>query len=235
MTQYGFISQDEPQYSSFKLQNESLMQIMGEIEVGKEVFNINEETGDREVMVNGTYSTDLLIFEVVDGKITTLKERFNEIKTVDGVVLKVDGDVAVGNAVMVVTEEGEVPAPDGNYELEGDVKIKIEGGVITAVGDEEPEVEETPETETETEPAPEDGMSEIFEMLKSFIQSVTEKMNAMSVEMSATKEKLNEVTNEFNEFRKLPAGTKIPNGKVEITIENEDSKVNRILQFRNKK
>ena len=234
MTQYGFLAESEPEYNSFKLADEMLVQVIGEIEVDKEIFSINEGTGEREILANGIYQNETIRFEVVDGKVVSVNERFAEVKTMDGIVLKVDGDVAVGNAVMVVTEEGEVPAPDGEYELEDGTKFKIEGGLISEIEMEEPEPEETPVPE-ET-PAPEmmsNEMEQIFEMLKTFIESVTEKMNAMSEQMSATTEKLNNVSNDFEKFKKEPAGTKIPNGKVEMSV--EENKLERILQLRNKK
>lgn len=230
---YGFLAENEPTFNSFKLVDETLVQMIGELELNAELFIINESTGEREVIPNGNYVTDTMRFEVIDGKVSVINERFVEVKTPDGIVLKIDGELSVGNTVMVVTEEGEIPAPDGNYELEDGTKFKVENGVISEIGEEETE----PEVEIEPEgtPAPENEMSEIFEMLKTFIQSVTEKMNAMNEQMSETNQKLNDVTTEFNKFKKEPAGSKIPNGKIEMSNEETNSKIEKILQFRNKK
>jgi hypothetical protein len=232
MTVYGFLSENEPQFNSFKLTDEMIVQVIGEIEVDKEIFGINEETGEREVLTNGIYQNETIRFEVVDGKIISVNQRFTDVKTVEGVILKVDGEVAVGNAVMVVTEEGEIPAPDGEYELEDGTVFKVTDGLISTIGkeDETPAPEETPEQTPEETP---NEMDEIFEMLKTFIDSVTEKMNAMSEQMTATSQKLEDVTNEFNNFKKEPAGTKIPNGKVEMSVEEpKNNKLETILRLK---
>lgn len=237
MTQYGFISQEEPEYNSFKLTNEMFIQVIGEVEVDKEIFSINEETGEREVLANGIYQSETIRFEVVDGKVISVNERFAEVKTMDGIVLKVDGDVAVGNAVMVVTDQGEVPAPDGEYELEDGSKFKTEGGLITEIEATEatptPAPEATPEMNPEMPMMPNE-MEQLFEMLKAFMENVSEKMVAMDEQLKKCETKLSEVNNDFESFKKEPAGTKIPNGKVEKMSVEED-KISKILQLRNKK
>lgn len=230
MTQYGFIAENEPEYNSFKLEDETIIQLIGEIELEKEIFSINEETGERVVLNDGTYKTETLKFEVIEGKITSVTERFAEVKTSDGIVLKIDGEVAVGSNVIVVTEEGDIPAPDGVYELEDGTKIMVKDGMIEKVGEEDPAEPVVEPTEPVVEPSNE--MDEIFNMLKTFIENVTTKMNEMSEQMSRTNEQIESVTKEFNEFKKLPAGNKIPNGKVEIN--EELTKVDRILRLRNK-
>ena len=237
MQQYGFLATDEPEYNSFKLTNEMFIQIVGEIEVDKEIFSINEGTGEREVLTNGIYQNELLRFEVIDGKIISVNERFAEVKTMDGIVLKVDGDVVVGSAILVVTDQGDVPAPDGEYELEDGTKISTVGGLIEEVSTEAPEEPVTGDTQT---PAPADmpmipsEMEQLFEMLKAFMGDVSEKMSTMDEQLKKCETKLSQTQSEFNQFKKEPAGTKIPNGKVEMSIE-EDTKLSKILQLRNKK
>jgi len=167
--------------------------------------------------------------EITEEVETIVNVEFTDVKTSDGTMLKVNGDIAVGNDVMVVTEEGEIPAPDGEYELEDGTKFMVANGKIESIG--EPEVE--PEMEPEVEPSVGGEMDEIFEMLKKFIESVTEKMSTMNEKMSATEQELSEVKNEFTQFKKEPAGVKIPDGKVENIV--EESKVEKILRLRNKK
>lgn len=233
MTQYGFLAESEPEYNSFKLTDEMLVQVIGEIEVDKEIFSINEGTGEREILANGIYQNETIRFEVVDGKVISVNERFAEVKTMDGVVLKVDGDVAVGNAVMVVTDQGEVPAPDGEYELEDGTKLEIEGGLIKEIGTMMPEETPAPEGTPTPEMMPANEMEQLFEMLKAFMENVSEKMVAMDEQLKKCETKLSEVENNFENFKKEPAGTKIPNGKVEMSV--EENKLERILQLRNKK
>jgi hypothetical protein len=78
---------------------------------------------------------------VLDKIITLLsktEEKMTEAKLVDGTVVE-SPSFDVGQPVEVVTEEGKVPAPDGEHELvltdesgnEILIKIETEGGVIT--------------------------------------------------------------------------------------------------------
>lgn len=54
-------------------------------------------------------------------------------KLSDGTEIKYPGELAVGTSVIVVTAEGELPAPDGEHTLEDGTIIKTEGGNITEI------------------------------------------------------------------------------------------------------
>ena len=54
-------------------------------------------------------------------------------KLSDGTEIKYPGELAVGTSVIVVTPEGELPAPDGEHTLEDGTIIKTEGGNITEI------------------------------------------------------------------------------------------------------
>jgi len=54
-------------------------------------------------------------------------------KLSDGTEIKYPGELAVGTSVIVVTPEGEIPAPDGEHTLEDGTIIKTEGGNITEI------------------------------------------------------------------------------------------------------
>jgi hypothetical protein len=52
---------------------------------------------------------------------------FEEAKLADGItIIKWEGPLAEGTSVMVVSESGEVPAPDGEHELQDGRKITVE-------------------------------------------------------------------------------------------------------------
>jgi len=60
--------------------------------------------------------------------------KLSEVKLKDGSTLVVEGDSAiVGASVLVVTDGGNVPAPDGEYELEDGSIIVIGSGKIAEV------------------------------------------------------------------------------------------------------
>ena len=63
----------------------------------------------------------------------------------DGTLIRVDGDVTVGAAVYVQSPDGEIPLPDGSYELEsGEILTAKDGKIETIVDvvdtDEAPDV-----------------------------------------------------------------------------------------------
>lgn len=64
----------------------------------------------------------------------------------DGTIIKYDS-LEVGSMVMVITEEGEIPAPDASHQLEDGTIVTTEGGVITEIV----EAEEAPEVPAEDE------------------------------------------------------------------------------------
>jgi hypothetical protein len=76
--------------------------------------------------------------------ITTTEETMSEAKLADGItIIKWDGELNEGTVVSVVSEEGEIPAPDGDHELQDGRKITIEGGKVMKI--------ETPKEQKEDE------------------------------------------------------------------------------------
>jgi len=90
---------------------------------------------------------------------------------VDGTEIQWEGELAVGVAVFVVTNEGLIPAPDATHEVEGGMLVTTEGGLVTEIVE--------PEVEVEVEAA-EFATMEAFETaiaeLKSAIADLNSKM-----------------------------------------------------------
>ena len=69
-------------------------------------------------------------------KLTTLKkllfgeQKFAEATLTDGTVIMWDGELAIGTEIFVITEEGQVAAPDGDHQLEDGTIITTEGGIV---------------------------------------------------------------------------------------------------------
>jgi len=106
-----------------------------------------EEQLSEEVVETTTEET---VEETLSEEVTTI---FGEIKTADGeLTLAYEGEeLSEGLAIFVVTEDGNIPAPDGTHALEGGITISTEGGVITAISAEEVEVEAENEEEMSEE------------------------------------------------------------------------------------
>ena len=85
-----------------------------------------------------------------------VKVVFAEVKTIDGIVLQYDGELAEGTPLFVLDEEGnQIPAPEGEYQVEYQdqlwvVSIDVNGVLVKleAVNvEEEPMSEEEPVNE----------------------------------------------------------------------------------------
>lgn len=180
-------------------------------------------------------------------------EKFLDAKLADGTAIKVEGDaLAEGAKVVVVTEDAEVPAPDGVHELADGTKVETKDGLVVKVEEvakdiEEVEAPEAPAAEemadaasgvdTESEPPAIDEPAtegkevevELMDLLKGFIEECSAKIASMENKMES-------VSNEFAAFKKEPAAKKIANGKTEkFNNQNDDvleDKISMIMSLR---
>jgi len=164
-------------------------------------------------------------------------ESFLDAKLVDGTAIKVEGDSLVeGAKVVVVTEEGEIPAPDGEHQLEGGVKVQTTDGIVVKVEDpameEEAMEEESVEVEVPSEVAP--IAEPVVEAIVEAIVPVLEEIKSLAEGMKQMKEKMESVQSEFEAFKKQPAGKKISDGKVDFNKQSDssDAKIAAIMNLR---
>jgi len=162
--------------------------------------------------------------EEVKEEVTEVK--FAEAKLVDGTVVKVEGDLAEGAAVKVVTEDAEIPAPDGVHELEDGTKVETKDGVIVKV--EKPEVEK-PEVEVEVESVKMKD-DEMYSLLKELMEKISDKMKKME-------EKMSTIQSDFDAFKKEPAAKKIKSGKTDFNkvdnlVDSTNERIDAILAMR---
>ena len=220
MVQFGFLKNDEVELLSFKLEDDTILNTE-KLEAGSKIYKINEAF-EQVVLEDGAYKLkENFDIEVKAGEIVAVKEIFVDAKLVDGTVLKIAGDaIAEGAKVMVVTSDSEVPAPDGEHELDGGDKIETKDGVIVKyveVGAEP--AEGAPEAEAPEAPSIDKPMGmdqEMMEMLKDFVSKMGEKMSQMEQNYAS-------LENEFKAFKKEPAAKKIADGKAQMFAkENKD-------------
>jgi hypothetical protein len=153
------------------------------------------------------------VYDLVMGKESTeeIKVELAQVKTMDGEAIFDAEAFEIGNAVFIVTEEGNIPVPMGEYMLEDGMKIEVdEQGVIVEVSaeGEEEVVEEVIEAKDEIEKE-ETGMMESMpkkvvksktEMEESYfskietrlsaIEKANEDLKAVNVQLSAENEEL---------------------------------------------
>jgi hypothetical protein len=237
MKQYGFLN-DEPTLQSFKLEDNTIVETL-KLKVGERITKLNEEF-NRVALESGSYRlVENFEIEVKEGEIMSVKEIFVDAKLVDGTVVKVEGDEVVeGAAVKVVTEDAELPAPDGVHELEGGMKIETKDGVIVkieeVVSEEMEEVEVPVEVPAEVAPVAEEVVEAIVEALVPLMDEV----KVLVEEMKKMKEGMKEMKNDFNAFKKQPAGKKISDGKTDFNKEEKldsvDARIASIMSMRKK-
>jgi len=125
------------------------------------------------------------ISELVGKKLPEIKkilfsdvvEKFEDVKLVDGTIVRIEPAVEVGATVNVVAEDGSVlPAPDAEHELESGDIIRTEGGLIVEImtpeAPAEPAPAEAPEemaAEFDAEGFKADILSAVSELIKSEI------------------------------------------------------------------
>ena len=235
MVQFGFLKNDEVELQSFKLEDNTILNTV-KLQKGEKIYKINDSF-NQVSLEDGSYKLkENFEIEVSNGEIVAVKEIFIDAKLKDGTEIKVSGDVLdKGAKVTVVTADAEIPAPDGTHELEDGTKVETKDGIIVDVTDvpnETPADEENEIPEGKDVEAPQGMSSEMFDMLKEFISKMGEKMSAMEQSYS-------NLENEFNAFKKQPAGKKIADGKTEVFTKtnNEDeleAKLAAIKSLRNK-
>jgi hypothetical protein len=154
------------------------------------------------------------VYDIVMGKEeSTVEVELAQVKTADGAAIFDAESFDVGQAVFIVTEEGNIPVPMGEYILEEGLKIKVdEQGVIVEVEAEGAETTEevVEEVEAKDEPMKEEtGMMESmpkkvvksktemeesyfskFETRLSAIEKANEELKSLNVELSAENEEL---------------------------------------------
>ena len=157
------------------------------------------------------------VYEIVMGKETeeAVKVELAQIKTADGQAIMEADAFEIGQAVFVVTEEGNIPVPMGEYILEEGLKIKVdEQGVIVEVETEGAEEIEEVEAKDMVEKEEEDMMGKDkmeakmpkkiiktktemeesyfnkFDARLSAIERTNEDLKAVNVQLSAENEEL---------------------------------------------
>lgn len=178
-------------------------------ELVKKHFNLVEASEVEETVVEEQLSEEVVETaseEVVEETLSeeTIETTFAEIKTADGeLTLTYEGELEEGVGIFVITEDGNIPAPDGTHELEGGITISTEGGLITAVAEAEVEATEEEMSEevenTEEEFEGESSDVNINELHEALIQMIggefKEQFTALKEELMG---EINTVKEQFN-------------------------------------
>ena len=187
--------------------------------------------------------------KTVIGEIKSLMVKFGFLKSedflklVDGTELKLDGDLAEGVSVMVVTEDSEIAAPDGTHELEDGAKIVTEGGIIMSVELPEVEMEDEVAIDEEAEGIEQVEMEEEVievevpgvlpaEIAAPAVEAIVEAIVPILEHVKSLEEELTKVKASFESFKKEAAGSPVNKNKKDFKSHDKDELVNKILALK---
>jgi hypothetical protein len=167
----------------------------------------------------------------------TVEVELAQVKTEDGAAVLEADAFEIGNAVFIVTEEGNIPVPTGEYILEEGLKIKVdEQGVIVEVEAEGAE-EVAEEVEAKDEPMKEEtGMMESApkkvvksktEMEESYFSKIETRLSAIEKANEDLKAVNVQLSAENEELKKQLAETPAPHTKF-----NPDAEAQRDVKFK---
>jgi hypothetical protein len=181
------------------------------------------------------------------------EQEFKEAKLADGVTIVTwDGEL-LGADLMVISEEGKIPAPDGDHTLEsGEIVTVADGKVINIepAKEEEEEIEielaaEDPEVEAEIESEDYD-MKSVVSMLKDCmtkIEMLEKKMGETKMEekveeamsaINAHKEAFTSLVDVVDKIAKLPSEEPAEKSglfsSMKVSKEQQDEKLNDFAQ-----
>lgn len=164
---------------------------------------------------------------------------------VDGTNIEVEGELEAGKPLFVVTEEGNIPAPEGQHQTASNKLVTVDAsGVIVSIE----EIAEEAAKEVEEE-VMEEAMEEVEEEVKveseeeievemeekeeEMIVKIVEAMKPYFEEIKELKEKVVEMEGNFAKFSKEPAAKPIK--KAEAFAANKMSAQERIMKIRKSK
>ena len=128
----------------------------------------------------------------------------------DGTVIKWEGELMVGTAVMVETAEGDIPAPDGTHEVEGGMLVTTVGGVVSEIVEPSEEIEVTIEASQEF--ATIEKFNEVVTNLESKIAQLTEQFESVIAQLNKQSEAFSKTVDLVEKVANLPSAepTKAP-------------------------
>ena len=154
------------------------------------------------------------------------EKMMGEGKLKDGTMVTYE-ELEVGYPLMVVTEQGTNPAPDGTHELEDGTKVTTVNGLITAI---EPVLPEVPEV-APVAPAPASASTEdMGKKLKELMDAIEGKMSAMQSEIDKQQETNRQMFELIEKIGDLPtAELKKENQQFTTAKDKKQQKIDSIL------
>jgi hypothetical protein len=130
------------------------------------------------------------------------EEKYGEATLVDGTIVKWEGELVEGAALVVVMPEGEVAAPDGIHELSDGTIVETAGGLIVniqAMGEEAEEEEvDTMFTSEMLNAMIEKAMSKYAEAFTATLETIKSENATLRTELAAIKSAKDDLKKDFS-------------------------------------
>ena len=145
----------------------------------------------------------------------------------DGTVIKWDGSLAVGTAILVETAEGDIAAPDATHEVEGGMLVTTVGGIVT-------EIVEPAEAEVEIEIeakefATVEKFDEVVASLEGKISTLTEALNKVVSRLEHQSEAFSKTVDLVERVANLPS--EAPMNVDQTKLSKKDQQFENIKKF----
>jgi hypothetical protein len=167
---------------------------------------------------------------------------FSDYKLEDGTMIRVDGELAVGTLVYVVTEEGLLPAPDGAHSIPEVGVVTTEGGKIVEIGDAAPapapeaveaqevEIEVTPEGEEMPADPHEERMQAMEAAIAALAAKVEEMMAKMGGEVEANAARFSTIDTALSALAQMPTAAPKKRASDAVVESVKMSRANRLAE-----
>lgn len=173
-------------------------------------------------VLKGVFSKDASAPEAIKAKVLF---KFEIQETAEGATISYPV-LEQGAPVTVASAEGEKPASDGWYKVEGDIEINVIDGLIAEI--KQPEVSEDFEEEEKTEDAPADNSAEVVAVVEQAVEAVEaikeeiESLKSEFAKFSKMDENVKALTDAVQKFSKEPVANSVTEVKDEVTNSKED-------------
>lgn len=145
----------------------------------------------------------------------------------DGTLVAYEGELGEGTALFVVTEESNIPAPEGVHETKDGKLLTVDNqGIITSVE----EVEATEEAPVEEAMSDENGT----EFSNELIGAIAELIKPLNAKINAIESKFSSLNSDFNSFKNEPGAAKVKDNTFSSIKDKKDARLEALANLRKK-
>lgn len=154
-----------------------------------------------KINLESVISTLKSVFSESETEVVETEEtNFAESTLVDGTIVKWEGELIEGTAIIVVLPEGEVAAPDGTHELADGTVLETAGGLVVSVTEGAGEIatEDNEFTAEQLSEMLEKAMSNYAKEFNEQLEAVVTENKNLSTELSEMKANKEDLKSEFS-------------------------------------